>query len=284
MGSHVPVHVPVMLEEVVEALAPRPGGRYVDCTFGRGGHTRAVLDLIGPAGRMLAIDRDPHAVAVARELARSDPRITVHHARFGEIGDIVGTAGLAGHVDAVLMDLGVSSPQIGRSRARIQLPERWSARHADGPGRRHIRGRMAGERFREGDRAGVARVRRRAGGATHRPRSRSRAQTGSSGGVHRATCGHRRERRAKGRSRCPRASCDAYVSGRPSARQRRTRRARAGARGDAAPARSRRTARGAQLSLPRRSNRQTLHAGRRCGLRAPAPTCRSSIRLALPAS
>ena len=126
MGSHVPEHVPVMLEEVVEALAPRPGGRYVDCTFGRGGHTRAVLDLIGPAGRMLAIDRDPHAVAVARELARSDPRITVHHARFGEIGDIVGTAGLAGHVDAVLMDLGVSSPQIGD-------PERGFSFLNDGP-------------------------------------------------------------------------------------------------------------------------------------------------------
>ena len=126
MGSHVSEHVPVMLEEVVGALAPRPGGRYVDCTFGRGGHTRAVLDRIGPEGRVLAIDRDPQAVAVARELARSDRRVSVHHARFGEVGDIGDAAGLAGRVDAVLMDLGVSSPQLDE-------PERGFSFLSDGP-------------------------------------------------------------------------------------------------------------------------------------------------------
>lgn len=105
-----------MLDEVVEALAPRPGGCYVDCTFGRGGHTRALLDRIGPAGRVLAMDRDPHAVQAARTLARSDPRLSVHHACFGEAGDRVGSAGLAGRVDAVLMDLGVSSPQLDDTR------------------------------------------------------------------------------------------------------------------------------------------------------------------------
>ena len=111
-GSEMPEHVPVMLDEVIEALAPRVGGLYVDCTFGRGGHTRAVLERIGPAGRVLAIDRDPQAAAAARELARSDPRVSVHCARFSEVGDIVSAAGLAGRIDAVLMDLGVSSPQI----------------------------------------------------------------------------------------------------------------------------------------------------------------------------
>lgn len=126
MGSHVSEHIPVMLDEVVEAVAPRPGGRYVDCTFGRGGHTRAVLDRIGPTGRVLAVDRDPEAVAAARELARSDPRISLHHARFGEIGEIVRGAGLAGRVDAVLMDLGVSSPQLDR-------PERGFSFVNDGP-------------------------------------------------------------------------------------------------------------------------------------------------------
>ena len=126
MGAHVSEHVPVMLDEVVEAVAPRPGGRYVDCTFGRGGHTRAVLDRIGPAGRVLAMDRDPRAVAVARELARSDPRLSVHHARFGEIGEIASAAGLTGRVDAVLMDLGVSSPQLDR-------PERGFSFMHDGP-------------------------------------------------------------------------------------------------------------------------------------------------------
>ena len=112
MGARVSGHVPVMADEVVEALAPRAGGLYVDCTFGRGGHVRAVLDRIGPAGRMLALDRDPEAVAAARALARSDPRVSVRHARFGEIGGIADAAGLAGRVDGVVMDLGVSSPQI----------------------------------------------------------------------------------------------------------------------------------------------------------------------------
>lgn len=111
-GARGSGHVPVMVDEVVEALAPRPGGLYVDCTFGRGGHARAVLDRIGPAGRVIALDRDPEAVAAARELARSDPRISVHHARFGGIGGIVDGAGLTGRVDGVVMDLGVSSPQL----------------------------------------------------------------------------------------------------------------------------------------------------------------------------
>ena len=115
-----------MLEEVVDAVAPRPGGRYVDCTFGRGGHTRAVLDRIGPHGRVLVMDRDPQAVAAARDLARSDPRISVHHARFGEVGACVRGAGLAGRVDAVMMDLGVSSPQLDQ-------PERGFSFLNDGP-------------------------------------------------------------------------------------------------------------------------------------------------------
>ena len=75
---------------------------------------------------MLAIDRDPQAVAVARELARTDRRVSVHHARFGEVGDIGGAASLAGRVDAVLMDLGVSSPQLDE-------PERGFSFLSDGP-------------------------------------------------------------------------------------------------------------------------------------------------------
>ena len=112
MGGHASGHVPVMLDEVVEAVAPRPGGRYVDCTFGRGGHARALLARIGPAGRVLAIDRDPQAAEAARALARSDPRVSAHHARFGEVGGIVNAAGLTGRIDGMLMDLGVSSSQL----------------------------------------------------------------------------------------------------------------------------------------------------------------------------
>ena len=126
MGGQVSEHVPVMLDEVIEAIAPRPGGSYVDCTFGRGGHTRAVLERIGADGRVLAIDRDPQAVAVARELSRIDGRVSVHHARFSEVGAIVGAAGLTGRIDAVLMDLGVSSPQLDE-------PERGFSFLSDGP-------------------------------------------------------------------------------------------------------------------------------------------------------
>ena len=115
-GGHVSEHVPVMLDEVVEAIAPRSGGICVDCTFGRGGHTRAVLDRIGSEGRVLAMDRDPEAVTAARDLARSDPRLSVVHARFGTVAEVVGAAGLAGRVDAVLMDLGMSTPQLEPGR------------------------------------------------------------------------------------------------------------------------------------------------------------------------
>jgi len=115
-----------MLDEVVEALAPRSGGAYIDCTFGRGGHTRAVLARIGSEGRVLAMDRDPQAVAAARDLARRDPRLTVVHARFGAVAEVVSAAGLAGRVDAVLMDLGVSSPQLAQ-------PERGFSFLGDGP-------------------------------------------------------------------------------------------------------------------------------------------------------
>ncbi|MCY4221902.1 MAG: 16S rRNA (cytosine(1402)-N(4))-methyltransferase RsmH [Thiotrichales bacterium] len=125
-GGHGPEHVPVMLDEVVEAVAPRSGGIYVDCTFGRGGHSRAVLARIGSEGRVLAMDRDPQAVAVARELARCDPRLTAVHARFGTVAEVVDAAGLAGRVDAVLIDLGVSSPQL------VQ-PERGFSFLGDGP-------------------------------------------------------------------------------------------------------------------------------------------------------
>ena len=125
-GIEVAEHVPAMAAEVVEALAPRADGRYVDCTFGRGGHTRALLDRLGPSARVLALDRDPQAVAAADELAESDPRVSVRHACFGELGRIVHAAGLAGRIDGVLMDLGVSSPQLDQ-------PDRGFGFAMDGP-------------------------------------------------------------------------------------------------------------------------------------------------------
>ena len=102
-------HVSVLLTEAVAALNIRPDGVYVDATFGRGGHSRAILARLGPAGRLVALDRDPMAIAAGREI--HDPRFTLAHAWFGEIDRVLGELGIA-RVDGVLMDIGVSSPQL----------------------------------------------------------------------------------------------------------------------------------------------------------------------------
>lgn len=83
----------------------------VDGTFGRGGHARVLLERIGETGRVIAIDRDPEAVAAGRALAERDPRLSIRHAGFGSLAEVVGGLGLLGQVDGVLLDLGVSSPQ-----------------------------------------------------------------------------------------------------------------------------------------------------------------------------
>ncbi len=103
------VHVPVLLAQAVAALAIRPGGIYVDATFGRGGHARAILAQIGPAGRLIALDRDPQAIAAGASLG--DPRLALIHAPFSEMGAVLDAQGV-GQVDGVLMDIGVSSPQL----------------------------------------------------------------------------------------------------------------------------------------------------------------------------
>lgn len=102
-------HVPVLLEETLEALNIRPEGVYVDATFGRGGHSRAILARLGPQGRLLALDRDPLAVAEARQLR--DARFHIAHAPFSRLKTVLAEAGVSA-VDGVLLDLGVSSPQI----------------------------------------------------------------------------------------------------------------------------------------------------------------------------
>ncbi|MEZ4398609.1 MAG: 16S rRNA (cytosine(1402)-N(4))-methyltransferase RsmH [Kofleriaceae bacterium] len=106
-----PQHIPVLLSEVLAQLAPRAGGVYVDGTFGRGGHARAVLEALGPTGRLIAIDRDPTAVATAEALAAADPRVTVVHGRFGDLAAHLAALDVTA-VDGILLDLGVSSPQL----------------------------------------------------------------------------------------------------------------------------------------------------------------------------
>ena len=102
-------HVPVLLEEALAALALRADGIYVDATFGRGGHARAILAALGSRGRLVALDRDAEAAAASRGIA--DPRLTFRRAWFSEIGDVLAALRIA-RVDGVLLDLGVSSPQL----------------------------------------------------------------------------------------------------------------------------------------------------------------------------
>ena len=121
MDASTLIHHTVMLSEAVDALDVQPDGHYVDATFGRGGHSRAILQRLGPAGRLTVFDKDPQAIEVAQALAASDARVSVLHSGFCELGMLP-----PGSVTGVLMDLGVSSPQIDN-------PERgFSFRH-DGP-------------------------------------------------------------------------------------------------------------------------------------------------------
>ena len=103
-------HVTVMLQEAVDALAIKPDGIYVDGTFGRGGHSRLILSRLGPNGRLLAIDRDPLAIAEAQTI--DDPRFEMIPGAFSGLADYLRERGLAGQVDGLLLDLGVSSPQL----------------------------------------------------------------------------------------------------------------------------------------------------------------------------
>ncbi len=102
-------HITVLLNEAVEALSIRPDGVYVDGTFGRGGHSREILVRLGPSGRLIAFDRDP--VAVAAGQAVQDPRFELVHAPFSDFAEALAERGVE-KVDGVLLDLGVSSPQL----------------------------------------------------------------------------------------------------------------------------------------------------------------------------
>ena len=122
-SSTSPAHRAVLLEEALTALAIRADGVYVDATFGRGGHSRAILDRLGPSGRLIALDRDPQAVAAARAI--TDPRFSIAHAPFSELAQVLDRLKV-GQVQGVLADLGVSSPQ-------LEDPARGFSFRADGP-------------------------------------------------------------------------------------------------------------------------------------------------------
>jgi 16S rRNA (cytosine1402-N4)-methyltransferase len=119
-------HITVLLDEAVEALAVRADGCYLDGTFGRGGHSRLILQHLGPQGRLLGFDKDPQAIATGQALAAEDGRFVIVQRSFAELGAEVAERGLSGKVNGILLDLGVSSPQ-------LDDPERGFSFMNDGP-------------------------------------------------------------------------------------------------------------------------------------------------------
>ncbi|BDH47125.1 ribosomal RNA small subunit methyltransferase H [Salmonella enterica subsp. enterica serovar Choleraesuis] len=117
-------HKTVLLDEAVNGLNIQPDGIYIDGTFGRGGHSRLILSLLGPEGRLYAIDRDPQAVEVAKTI--DDPRFSIIHGPFSALGEYAEARQLTGKINGILLDLGVSSPQ-------LDDPERGFSFMRDGP-------------------------------------------------------------------------------------------------------------------------------------------------------
>ncbi len=105
-------HQSVLLDKALESLNIRPSGNYIDATFGRGGHSRAILKKLNEAGRLIAFDQDPEAVAFAKQKFADEPRLTIEHCNFDQIANVIEQYGLTKKIDGVLMDLGVSSPQL----------------------------------------------------------------------------------------------------------------------------------------------------------------------------
>lgn len=119
-------HRPVMLAAVLEALNISPDAAYMDLTYGRGGHARAILERLGPRGRLIAMDRDPEAVQAAQRELSTEPRFAVRHGSFDEAAAVAKQMGVVGAVCGILLDLGVSSPQ-------LDDPRRGFSFRRDGP-------------------------------------------------------------------------------------------------------------------------------------------------------
>jgi 16S rRNA (cytosine1402-N4)-methyltransferase len=106
------LHVPVLLGPVLNGLNLKPDGRYVDGTFGRGGHSKEILRQLGEHGRLIAIDRDPQAITAVSEALAEDPRFELIRGDFAQLETLIGERNLVGQIDGLLLDLGVSSPQL----------------------------------------------------------------------------------------------------------------------------------------------------------------------------
>ncbi len=137
-------HRTVLLNEAVAALAiegARADGVYVDGTFGRGGHSRQILEQLGSGGRLIAFDKDPQAIATAQTI--TDPRFTIVHDSFATLEAALAARGVS-RVDGSFAGSGDFLAAGGRRRAGLQFPARWSARHADGYDTRNDGRRLVG--------------------------------------------------------------------------------------------------------------------------------------------
>ena len=109
------LHVSVLLREALDSLAIVNDGIYIDATYGRGGHSAEILSKLGEHGQLWVFDKDIEAVADARDKYADDPRVTIIHGGFGELERLLSAAGLSDKVNGILIDLGVSSPQLDRA-------------------------------------------------------------------------------------------------------------------------------------------------------------------------
>lgn len=147
------MHDSVLLEAAIKALAIKPDGLYVDGTFGRGGHSKEVLSHLSEQGQLWVFDKDLDAIAVAEEMAL-DSRVKLHHGSFAEMALVLAEQGLAGKVDGILLDLGVSSPQLDQA-------ERGFSFMRDGPLDMRMnqeQGRTAAEWINQAEQHDISRV------------------------------------------------------------------------------------------------------------------------------
>jgi len=119
-------HIPVLLREVLHTLIQSDSGTYVDGTYGRGGHCRAMLARLAPTAKMIGVDRDPEAVNNAQALVEKDSRFSIFHARFSQLSEVLSEAGIDAGAQGILLDIGVSSPQLDDSSRGFSF-------NADGP-------------------------------------------------------------------------------------------------------------------------------------------------------
>jgi 16S rRNA (cytosine1402-N4)-methyltransferase len=135
-------HQPVFLNEVIDYLAIDPQGTYVDATFGRGGHSRAILQKLGPQGRLLVMDKDPAAMACAQQIAGQDARLEIQDGSFTGMETFLKTKKLHGKINGIVFDLGVSSPQLDQAERGFSFLREGPLGYANGSTFRNQCGRM----------------------------------------------------------------------------------------------------------------------------------------------